>query len=57
MKYVGGAILGVVGTLAFLSVMATVSGIDTVKAVTERGFYTFNDRLYVVRPASPVEVQ
>lgn len=45
-----GIFVGVIGTFF----IALTMPIDTIKDVTERGFYTYKDQLYVVSPATPI---
>jgi len=49
--------IGAVGAVIVLLFIASIAGIDTIKTATERGFYTYEGQLYVVRPASPEEVR
>jgi hypothetical protein len=44
---------GVVCGGGILMLLAALAGVDTVSDVTKRGFYTHNQKLYVVRAAEP----
>lgn len=47
--------LGFVMGIAAIFFIALMAPIDTIGTATERGFYTWNDTLYIVRPARPHE--
>lgn len=47
-----GVVCGVVG----LFLIAAIASPDTPRTISERGFFTYADQLFVVRPAEPAEI-
>lgn len=52
----GDFILGIIAGVCGLFAVAVLAGPETIRTATERGFYTYENQLYVVRKAQPSEV-